>query len=160
MSVGDERTEELLDRLTLDIKAFVLLHGSDSDLRAKLQRELADSHDESIRKFVESLQPDRRPGTGRLVVIAAGELILASLLVLAGTVTLVPVMAGITSPQGLINYFAGQVYNSLVSSPLYPYTGLIEFAAGALLILSAFYTLRQAALSLKEMGLTIKTGER
>lgn len=160
MSASDEREEELLDKLILDIKALVLLHGSDVELKARLQRELAESHDESLKRFVESLQSGKRPGTGRLVVIAAGELILASLLVLAGTVTLIPVMAGITSPQGLVSYFSGQIYSSLASSPLYPYTGLIEFAAGALLVLSAFYTLRQAALSLKEMGLAIKAGER
>ncbi|MDA4124357.1 MAG: hypothetical protein OK438_02725 [Thaumarchaeota archaeon] len=160
MSADDEKAEELFDKLILDVKALVLLHGSDSDLRTKLQHELADSHDDSLKKFVESLQSGKRPGTGRLVVIAAGELILASLLVLAGTVTLIPVMAGITTPQGLISYFAGQVYSSLAGSPFYPYTGLIEFALGALLVLSAFYTLRQAALSLKEVGLTTKTGER
>jgi hypothetical protein len=160
LSASDERVEELLEKLVLDIKALVLLHGSDVDLKEMLQRELVESHDETLRKFVESLQSGKRPGTGRLVVMAAGELILASLLVLAGTVTLIPVMAGITSPQRLVDYFAGQINTPLAGSPLYPYAGLIEFAVGALLVLSAFYTLRQAALSLKEVGLTIKPGER
>ncbi len=159
MSASDEKAGELLDRLTLDIKALVLLHGSDSELKKRLQRELAESHDESVRSFVSSLQSGPKPGSGRLLAIAMGELILASLLVIAGTVALIPVTVGVTTPQGLVNYFVGQFYGSLANSPLYQYTGFIEFVLGALLILSAFYTLRQAAINLKEMGLSVKTGE-
>ncbi len=159
MSGSDERIDELLERLVLDIKAFVLLQGSDDQLRTRLQRGLSESRDESLRRFVGSLQSRRRPGSGRLLAIAMGELILASLLVVAGTVALIPTTVGLSSPQGLVNYFAGQLYGSLANSPLYQYTGFIEFVLGALLILSAFYTLRQAALDLKEMGLSVKTGE-
>lgn len=160
MSSGDDISEELLDKLVLDIKALVLLQGSTGELKKNVQKELKDSHDEDVRKFVDSLQSGPRPEAAKLLVISVGELILSSLLVLAGTVALIPVMVGITTPQGLISYFANQFYGSLGSSPLGQYTGLIEFALGALLILAAFYTLRQAALSLKEAGIAIKSGER
>ncbi len=160
MSTSDEKIEELLHRIILDVKAFVLLQGSEVELKKTLHEELVDSHDEAVRKFVDSLQSRHKPETGKLLIIAVGELILSSLLVLAGTLSLIPVMVGITTPQGLIDYFSGQFYTTLGNSPFSQYTGLIEFAAGGLLILSAFYTLRQAALSLKEVGLAIKTGER
>ena len=159
MSTSDERREGLLDRLILDIKALVLLQGSTGELEQNLQRKLLDSHDEEVRRFVGSLQVRRKPEAGRLLVIAVGELILSSLLVLVGTLTLIPTMVGITSPEDLLNYFVGQFYGSLGGSPFSQYTGLIEFVAGALMILAAFYTLRQAALSLKEARLGVKTGE-
>jgi hypothetical protein len=159
LSKSDERIDEILDRIILNVKALVLLQGSEGELKKKLRREMIESHDDQVRRFVDSLQSKRKPETAKFLVIALGELILSSLLVLAGTLTIIPVMVGITTPQGLVTYFSGQFYNSLANSPFRPYTGLIEFAAGALLILSAFYTLRQAALSLKEMGLAVKKGE-
>lgn len=159
MSSSDRRTEELLDRLVLEVKALVLLHGSDAELRARLERKLADSQDESVRRFVGALQKGAKPHTTRLMTMAVGEMVLASLLVVAGAVVLVPTVLGINTPAGLVQYFSERVYGSIGASPLSQYVSFMEFAVGALLILSAFYTLRQAAAHLKEIGLSIKTGE-
>jgi len=156
---GDgKRSDDLLDRLILDIKAFVLLHGTDADLRARLQSQILYSHDESVKTFVSSLQLGRKPDTGKLAVIALGELLLASLLIVGGTLTLVPGMVGISSPQQILNYFE-QIPSSMSGSPIYQYASFIGFVVGAVLLLSAFYTLRQAALNLREMGLLVKQGE-
>jgi hypothetical protein len=159
LSSSEKKTEEFLDRLILDIKALVLLHGSEAELKDALERRLAGSQDESVRRFVGALQKGGRPRAGRLLGIALGELILASLLVLAGTVALVPTVVGINSPAALVQYFATTVLAGVAASPLAPYAGALEYAVGAVLILFAFYTLRQAALNLKEMGLTIEPGE-
>lgn len=158
MSSSQKRTEDLADRLVLDIKALVLLQHSDDELKGVLERKLTDSHDESIGRFVKALQTGTRPQSRGLILMAAGQLALASSLVLAGTLVLVPTFLGIDSPAGLIQYFVANTYGAIGGSPLGRYVSLIEFALGALLMLSAFYVLRQAAHNLKESGLTIKPG--
>ena len=159
MSSSEKRTEELLDKLILEIKALELLHGSDVELKARLEGRLVDSHDESVRKFVAALQAGAKPDTVRLMAIALGEMAFASLLILAGIVALVPTVIGINSPAGLVRYFAERAYGAIGASPLAQYVSFIEFAVGVLLMLSAFYTLRQAALNLKVAGLSIRSGE-
>ena len=62
MSSSEKRAEELLDKLVLDVKAFVLLQGSEAELKAKLKRKLGGSQDDSISRFVEALQESRADG--------------------------------------------------------------------------------------------------
>ncbi len=150
----DRRREEVLDRLILDIKAFVLLQGTDRALQSRVQERLLDSHDEEVRQFVESVQAGRKRGVGQLLVIGLGELVFASVLVLVGTVTLVPTMVGLHSPQDLIVYFSSQILPPLQNSPISQYASAVEFLVGALLLLAAFFTLRQAALNFRGMGLS------
>ena len=156
MSSSEKRNKELTDRLVLDIKALVLLQGSEGDLKTRLDRELVQSSDESVAKFVKALQKGEKPHSTGLILMALGELVLASLLVLSGTIVLVPTLIGINSPTDLLRYFAENTLNGLGNSPLGPYASLIAFILGAVLMLAAFYTLRQAALNLKETGLSIR----
>ena len=159
MSSSEKRTEELADKLVLDIKALVLLHGSEAELKNRLERKVVDSHDESVEKFIKALQVTSKPSSRGLFAMAAGELVLASLLVLAGTIVLVPTLVGISSTGALIQYFAQNLYGEVGNTAASQYASVIEFALGALLMLSAFYTLRQAALNLKESGLTVRPGD-
>ena len=159
MSTNEKRTEEALEKLILDIKAFVLLQGSEGALQSKVWEQLAESHDEHVRQFIEAVQAGRRRRVGQLVVVGLGELVLASILVVAGTVALVPTVVGIGTPQQLLTYFGSQVLSSLVKSPLAPYAYTLEFLLGLFLLIAAFFTLRQAALSFKGMGLSIGASE-
>jgi hypothetical protein len=159
LSSSERRGDELVERLILDVKALVLLQGSEAELKAKLEKKLVGSHDESVLRFVRALQTGSKPNTGRLLFVALGELVMASLLVLLGTMALVPTLTGVNTPAGLVQFFAEHFYGTLANTPLSPYLSVIEFAMGALLMLSAFYTLRLAAINLKEVGLTIRTGE-
>ena len=159
MSSSEEKRDELLDRLILEVKAIALLYGNDTELREKLGGRLGDSHDEGVRRFVRALQTESPAETGRLLAIALGELIMASLLVVAGTVVLVPTVVGINSLAGIAQYFADRVGPSVAESPLSPYLSFVEFAIGVALVLSAFFALREAATNLKRAGLTVKSGE-
>jgi len=149
----------LLDRLALEIKAMVLLAGSESELKARLDGRLTNSHDESIQKFIEAVQTRAVPTVWQLLFIALGELVLASFLVILGTVALVPALVGINTPEGLLQYLADSARATVGSASLAQYAPVIGFVGGTLLILSAFYTLRQAALSLKKAGFSVKSGE-
>ncbi|MDG6989205.1 MAG: hypothetical protein JRN21_07755 [Nitrososphaerota archaeon] len=152
MNSDEERAEDLLDKLILDIKAVTLLLGSEDELKRTLDGRLTSSHDESLQKFVRVLQMREGKRTGRLVAIALGELMLASILVAAGAVMLVPNVAGIDTVSGLLGYLAGRASGALVGSPLSPYLSFMEFAIGLVLLLSAFYSLREAANNLKGAG--------
>jgi hypothetical protein len=159
LAAGDEQAEDLLDRLVLQVKAVSLLYGSEAELRGKLEGKLVEAHDESIRRFVNALQMGGGGRTGSLVIVALGELVLASLLVVAGTVVLVPTVVGINTLSGLAQYFSQRVSTVVGASFLTPYLSFIEFVIGVVLVLSSFFTLREAAAHLKEAGLAVKTGE-
>ena len=152
------RTEDLLDRLILEIKAIALLYGSEEELRERVESKITESHDESVQKFVKALQS--RPGeTGGRLALALGELLTAAILVVAGAVVLVPTVAGVNTLSGLVQYFVERTSGPLVTSPLSPYLALMEFAVGVVLLLSAFFALRDAAVNLRRAGLAVKSGE-
>jgi hypothetical protein len=159
LAAGDEQAEDFLDKLVLQVKAVSLLYGSEAELRGKLEKKLLEAHDESVRRFVKALQVGGGGRTGSLVVVALGELVLASLLVVAGTVVLIPTVVGINTLSGLVQYLSQHVSTTPGESFLTPYISFIEFVIGVVLVLSAFFTLREAAAHLKEAGLAVKTGE-
>ena len=149
----------MLDRLLLEAKGISLLLGSDAELREALASRLLESHDESVRRFVKAMQLKKPAETGRLIAIALGELVMASLLVVAGTVVLVPSVVGVNTYAGLVRYFSDRASSVLGSSPLSQYLPFIEFGVGVVLMLSAFFSLREAALNLRQAGLSVRTGE-
>ncbi len=159
LSSSETKADDLLDRLILEVKAVTLLYASDAELREHLDSKFADSHDEGVRRFVKALQGGLRMDTRRLLAIAVGELVMASLLVVAGTIVLVPTVTGVSSLAGLAQYLAERVGEAGIGSPLSPYISFIEFALGVVLVLSAFFALREAAANLKEVGLAVKSGE-
>jgi hypothetical protein len=156
---GDEANQDLLDRLILEIKAVSLLYGNEAELRETLEGKITKSHDESVRKFVDALQNRKAPHSGRLLAIAMGELLLASLLVVGGTVVLVPTVVGVNSLAGLVQYLGERASEGAAGSLLTPYLSFAEFVVGVVLVLSAFFALREAASNLKEAGLTVRSGE-
>jgi hypothetical protein len=159
LTSNETRKEDLLDRLILEVKAIVLLYGSESELKDELRGRVRDSRDESVQEFVRALQKERPAQTGKLLAIALGELVMASILVVAGAVVLVPTAIGLNTVGNLVQYYASRATGSLSGSPLSPYISFVEFVLGALLVLSAFYALREAASNLKEAGLTVRSGE-
>jgi hypothetical protein len=159
LTTTEKRSDEVLDKLILDIKAFVLLEGSEGALQNSVRERVLESHDEQVRQFVGAVQSGRKRGNAQLVVIGLGELVLASILILVGTVALVPNVVGMNTPQELLSYFSTQILAPLANSPLSQYASAIEFLIGAFLLFAAFHTLRQAALSFKGMGLSVDTSD-
>jgi hypothetical protein len=159
LTTDETQTDNLLDRLVLEIKAISLLYGSEIELREKLETRIIESHDESVGRFVKALQIERPAETGKKLAIALGELIMASILVIAGAVVLVPTVSGVNTLASLVQYFAERTNGSVGGSPLSPYLSFVEFGVGILLMLSAFFALREAALNLKQAGLSVKSGE-
>ena len=156
MSGENDKIDEVLDRIVLDMKALALLYGSEDALREAIAPKVMDSTDDEVRTFVGAVRSGRSAGVLRLVAMAIGEVVLASLLVLAGTVTLIPTIVGLSTPSEYVKYFSEAVFGAIGSTALGQYVSVIEFAIGTFLMLAAFYTLRQAADLLQEAGLTTK----
>ena len=159
MSSDGSRADDLLDRLVLDIKAIALLDDAEEGLRRKVKDTLLVTHDESVKRFVDSVQRSPDPQTGRLAAIAAGEIILASFLMVLGTVAIVPDMVGVRTPDGVLSYFLSGVSQQFVASPLYQFASVLSLVVGAALLTTAFYALRQAAGTLRRARLVPRSGE-
>jgi len=159
LTADESGAEDLLDRLVLEIKAISLLYGSEAELRDRLGSKVTESNDESIRRFVKALQTEGPVQTGRRLALALGELLTAAILVVAGAVVLVPTVVGLNTLSSLAQYFAERTSGAVGTSPLSPYLSFMEFGVGVVLLLAAFFSLREAALNLKQAGLAVKSGE-
>jgi hypothetical protein len=157
-SEDEQRTSVLINQLVLDVKAISLLHQSDPYLGEALRAAFSESPDEDVRRFFGLIQVGRRPTRAGYLVMAVGELVFASLLVFVGLISLAPSLLGLSSPRQLVDYIVGYSL-APVASVLAPFLSLIEFSFALLLLLSAFYTLRQASKNLKGAGFTLKGQE-
>jgi hypothetical protein len=144
-------TDEVLSRLLLDIKALMLLSGSDASLQTLVNEKIISSHDEEIVKFV-SMMNSRKPESGwSSLLIAISEMLLASILAVVGLALLAPSVVGFSSPGQLSSYFsqiASTISPKSLSNPIIP-AG--EFIIAVLLLIGAFYNLRIAASNLRAM---------
>ena len=159
MASDESRTEELIDRLILEIKAVSLLYGSDAELRERVESKITESNDESVLRFVKALQTEGAAQTGRKLALALGELLTAAILVMAGAVILVPTVVGVNTLSSIVQYFAERTSGTVGTSPLSPYLSFMEFGVGVVLLLAAFFSLREAATNLKQAGLAVRSGE-
>ncbi len=157
---GGSQGEDLVSKIALDVKGLTLLYGSDASLRDLLRRDFLESRDENMKRFVGLLQTGRESRRSGALMVALGELVLASFLAIIGIAAFAPDLVGLNTPKELAGYFSGFVPSSLGSGPLFPAVAALEFALAALLILGSLYTLRQASASLKQAGLVIDSSER
>jgi hypothetical protein len=159
LATDDAREEDLLDRLILEIKAAAMLYGTEAELREKLESKISESNDEQVKRFVKAFQMEGPARTGRKFALALGELLTSAILVFAGAVVLIPTVVGVNTLSSLVQYFAERTSGTVGTSPLSPYLSFMEFVVGVVLLLSAFFSLREAALNLKQAGLAVKSGE-
>jgi hypothetical protein len=143
-----------VDKLILDMKGVSLLYGG-SELKNRLEK-VTKSSDEDVQRFLQAVQTKKPVKWRSKVVIAAGELIMASILVFAGTALLVPSVVGVDTFSGLSKYFSTILQGVPAQSPLTPYLSFFEFGVGIVLVVSAFFALGEAASNLKESGLAIE----
>jgi len=143
----------IVDQLVLDIKALMLLKQSDQSIQLRLQSAVLETRDEDIQRFLKLIQRKRESNKRASFFVALGELILASLLAIAGLVTLAPAVVGFGSPQQIITYFSDILSFVSQREPSGVLIVFIEFVFALGLLLSSFYSLRLAATSLKEADL-------
>ena len=142
MSKNDvHQSDDILNRLILDIKALVLLSENDATLSRTVQENIVASHDEQVSKFMLSIQPTGNIGSRRgQFLTALGELVLASFLVIAGLSLLAPSLMGLKSPDSF-SYFTEIVSGISADSFSNPLIPLLDFLFALILLLGSFYLL-------------------
>jgi hypothetical protein len=146
----------MVNQVLLDIRALAILEQSDMALKGILDRLVLNSRDEEVNRFLRLLRKERSFSRRSYVFVALGELILSSLLVIGGLVLLAPAVAGINVPSELYTYFSGVILYLTTTGPFFPMLRIMEFALAIILLLSAVYTLRQAASSVRDAGLMLE----
>ncbi|HXW36652.1 MAG TPA: hypothetical protein VEJ36_01935 [Nitrososphaerales archaeon] len=142
----------MASKLVLDMKALALLNPSDKDLQKLVTENLLDSHDDQVRRVLDSIKSvSPRKGEGN-VVIAVGELLLASFLMIAGLVAIAPFLAGVSSPSTLLQYFSSSIGTLATSPAFFPVLPELVVLLSVVLLMSALYALRKASATLKEQG--------
>jgi len=142
-------TDEVLSRVLLDIKALMLLSGSETSLQILVKEKIVSSHDEEVVKFVSMMSSRKPESRWASLLIAISEMLLASILAVVGLALLAPSILGFSSPDQLSSYFS-QIVSTIspksLSNPVIP-AG--EFIIAVLLLMGAFYNLRIAAANLR-----------
>jgi len=152
MATRSTAADEALSRLLLDIKALMLLGGSEEAVAEAVRERITLSHDEQISSFVSMLvasSKKKENRTGADLFIALSEMILASILAVMGLAILVPSIVGFGSEGQLVAYFDGIISGISVHSLSNPIVPAGEFVIAVLLLIGAFYNLRLSAASLK-----------
>lgn len=144
--------EESIDRILLEIKALSFLSASDEAMADRLRDRILASHDEDVKRFLSAVEPVRPSRAWGQILIGVGELVLAAFLTVMGILTIVPSILGLDSPGQVVRYF-GDVFTGISTAGLSdPVILSMSFAMAIFLLLSAFYTLRQAAPHLRRGG--------
>jgi hypothetical protein len=160
MSGDKNRGGELVSKLKLDVKALTLLYESDVALQDTLDKTFREPGDADMLRFVRLLQSRRRPGGLGALLISLGEIILASFLTVLGIVAFIPALIGLVMPQQFLDYFSRILVPALASSPLFVVAPALDFVLASVLMLCAFYTLRQASQNIRESGMILETSVR
>ncbi|MDA4114433.1 MAG: hypothetical protein OK474_10345 [Thaumarchaeota archaeon] len=160
MSVDENQGGELASKLKLDVKALTLLYESDLALQAILDKTFTESGDSEMLRFARLLQARRRPGGLGALLISVGEIILASFLTVLGIAVFIPALVGLVMPQQFLDYFSRIIVPALASSPLFVVAPVLDFVLASVLMLCAFYTLRQASQSIRESAMILETSVR
>lgn len=153
-------TDSIVNQLVLNVKALMLLGESKESIERVVNDKLSSSHDEQIQEFVSILQREKaKKGSSKAYILtAAGELILASFLIIAGLTTILPSVVGLSSPEQLVS-FIGQITSSVsVQTLRNPIIPAMELLLAIGLLLGAFHTVRIAALHLGEITFTPSVG--
>ncbi len=152
MASRTSSSDEVLSRLLLDIKALMLLSGSEGTLPAVAKEKIVSSHDEQISAFVSEISTassKKSTGGKSLLFIAISEMILAAFLAVTGLAILAPSIVGFSSQAQLVAYFDQIISGISVQSLSGPVIPAVEFILAVLLLIGAFYNLRLAAVHLK-----------
>jgi hypothetical protein len=160
LSLDANQGNEAVSKLKLDVKALTLLYESDAALKEIVDRAFTHSGDAEMLRFAALLQTGRKPGGRGPLLIALGEILLASFLAILGVVAFIPSLSGMLTPHQFMDYFSKVLAPSFSSGPLYIGAPALDFVFASVLMLCALYTLRQASRNIKESSLSIETRVR
>jgi hypothetical protein len=120
-----------------------------------MRRRIFDSYDEDVANFREIIQKGKAVEFKNLFFMAIGEIVFAGLLLLIGLNLLIPSIFSVADPSRIIDYFKNFIITYSNTIGFYDIIIIVDFFISILMLISAFYMLRQASGNLKEAGLLV-----
>lgn len=152
MEINENRMDEAIGEVILSVKAVMLLCGSSVECREMLKEQVISKQDPEVGEFIEMFQKPKENIVPQLVM-AAGEILLASILLFLGIALISPSLVGFEGPGAFLNYFISTQISLINAVPFSPFVILIDFLVAVALLSSAFYALRESAEKLAKAGL-------
>lgn len=151
----EDPLDPLMERLFLDIKGIMILGRNDIQVQNDVRRRIFDSYDEDVANFRELIQKGKAVQFKNLFFMALGEIVFAGLLLLIGLNLLIPSIFSVADPSRIVDYFKNFIITYSNSIGFFDIIIIVDFFISILMLVSAFYMLRQASGNLKEAGLLV-----
>jgi hypothetical protein len=148
---GKDSFEDVLSQAVLSIKALMLLSHGVQDAEDRMRRKITLSSDDDLRAFGRTVSVENVRKPGKLVAMGLGELIVSAFLIVAGAILALPPF--VTGGSGGIQTFLSSVGSTVSYSGSGPLSSLIDFILSIILLLAAFYSLREAGQAFSEAGI-------
>ena len=155
MADKEEPLDPIMERLFLDIKSIMILGRNDPQVQNDMRRRIFDSYDEDVANFREIIQKGKAVDFRNLLFMAIGEIVFAGLLLLIGLNLLIPSIFSVADPSRIIDYFKNFILTYSNTIGFFDIIIIVDFFISILMLISAFYMLRQASGNLKEAGLLV-----
>ncbi len=155
MADKEEPLDPIMERLFLDIKSIMILGRNDPQVQNDMRRRIFDSYDEDVANFREIIQKGKAVDFRNLLFMAIGEIVFAGLLLLIGLNLLIPSIFSVADPSRIIDYFKNFILTYSNTIGFFDVIIIVDFFISILMLISAFYMLRQASGNLKEAGLLV-----
>ena len=155
MADKEEPLDPIMERLFLDIKSIMILGRNDPQVQNDMRRRIFDSYDEDVANFREIIQKGKAVEFKNLFFMAIGEIVFAGLLLLIGLNLLIPSIFSVADPSRIIDYFKNFILTYSNTIGFFDIIIIVDFFISILMLISAFYMLRQASGNLKEAGLLV-----
>ena len=150
-----DKIEEFVDKLSLDVKAVMLIAKTDPDVITIIDKKINQSVDSDMQDFRKIVQRSKEVKILGSVLISIGEIALASMLTISGVGIMFPTLLGSLSPGSIVRYFSAFDLDIFDLG----YTGslvlFVNYAFSVILLASAFYILRKVSDELSEAGLKV-----
>ena len=150
-----DRLEELVDKLSLDVKAVMLLAKTDPDVVELIEKKINQSVDGDMQDFRKIVQRSKNVKMLGAILISIGEIALASMLTISGVGIIFPTLLGSLSPGSFVRYFSAfnvDINNLGFGGSL---VLIVNYSLSIILLASAFYILRRVSEELSEAGLKV-----
>lgn len=155
MADKDDPLDPIMERLFLDVKSIMILGRNDPQVQNDMRRRIFDSYDEDVVNFREIIQKGKVVDFRNLFFMALGEIVFSALLLLIGLNLLIPSIFSVANPSKIVDYFKNFVITYSNSIGFFDIIIIVDFLISILMLVSAFYMLRQASGNLKEAGLLV-----
>ncbi len=152
MDSNKSRIDESVGEMILSIKAVMLLCGNSVECQDQVRERVSSRQDAEVNSFIELFQKPRENIVPQLVM-AAGEILLASFLLFFGLGLISPALVGFQGPDAFLNYFISTEVSLVNAIPFSPFVILIDFIIAIALLSAAFYAIRASAEKLAKAGL-------